>query len=351
MSLFGTDRYRCRLVMLRALSCNPWISLRVDTAVSAFYKKHTVQFSMLKRSADSIVYFVDRLAAVITIASFFTVPYLFSQGHLMLVYQVYLCLLNGILVVYIYFIFKNKRYRYAIIPEFFHFVNHNARDWLYLLHKRAQRNELRDDDFGTDFTKNTTEILDQIANAFSHLTGARCAVCIKQLGPNREVRVVFRDSLSAQKRKVTPPPAAHDIEKDTPCWSVYAKPKPQRWYGSNNVPRDWYKQRFKSASFEHFEQEPRVAPFFGYHRPISWPLEFRSCLVVPIRYASCSTPPATSDDGEWNYWGFLCIDSRHRNVFDFDRMWPLAAGFADVLFIYFSRTFDILENRARNLST
>lgn len=288
---------------------------------------------------------LEKFAAILGVLAFFSVPYFFSHDSLLLVYQLYLCAINTGLIAYLAYVHRHKYRRYITIGDYLHFVNHNVRDWLYLLKKRTEAKALRDDDFGPDFRRNTVAMLDQIANAFSQLTGVRCSVCIKELRPQRKLKVVYRDALSDQTRSVRPEPEPHPLERDTPCCALYETSI--RHYGCNDVVKAWDDENFDSPSFDLHATKPKLTRLMGLRFVWQWPLKFRSCLVVPIRYTNCTNPPLANGKGEWNYWGFLCIDSNHRNVFDYERMWPLAAAFADVIYIYLSSTYDTMEEITR----
>lgn len=285
---------------------------------------------------------IGKLSGLLALISFFSVPYFIPKDKLSFVYAGYLCVVNISLVVYLLYLHRHKKHRYADIVEQFHFVNHSIRDWLHSLQGRVSSKTLRSDDLGADFDAQTIKLLDHIANAFSHICGKRCAVCIKEFLPERKLNVAYRDSGSRVKRGLhnTPP---HAIEEDTPCYTLYAPKQPTNYYLCNDVIARWDDDEYDSPTFRRFTEKPKLLRIGRFYFPIYWPLHYRSCLVVPIRYATCDMPPSAGSAHKWDYWGFLCIDCPSRNVFVQSVNWLVAATFADVMFIYFSRTFDILD--------
>ncbi|MES2739178.1 MAG: hypothetical protein V4672_22890 [Verrucomicrobiota bacterium] len=284
---------------------------------------------------------IGKVSGVLGIVSFFVSPFFIPQGYLPLVYAIYLCLTNAALVFYLFYVHRTKRHRYADIVEQFHFVNHTIRDWLHTLQHRLEHKQLRGEDFEAEFVKSVVSQLDQIANAFSHICGKRCAVCIKELLPGRQLKVAYRDSASKLRRgKYNNKP--HPIEEDTPCHSLYEPKEPTNHYLCNDVITEWDENRYNSPTFKNFAN-PKLIRIGNFRFPRYWPLHYRSCLVVPIRFATCDLPPASGSTGQWNYWGFLCIDCGSRNVFDRSLNWLVAGTFADIMYVYFSATFAILD--------
>lgn len=273
----------------------------------------------------------------------FSIPVFFPADRVAQIYAYFMCGLNVCLILYIATISVRKRHRYADAIQHTHFVNHNIRDWLCRL-RRMDAAGSRPPDFGSDYHANTAKLLDQIADAFTQITGKRCAVCIKEMRPSMErvpdawLSVVHRDPLSQQTRGVcdgiNPP---HQINHDTPCHVIFTASHPDSTYLCNNVIAEWADGRYSSAAFHRAPyNQPKVTSFGSIRFARNWPLRYSSCLVAPIR---CQTPSANGGKPGWDYWGFLCIDCPSRNVFDRETAWLLAGTFADVLYVYFSHTF------------
>jgi len=84
-------------------------------------------------------------------------------------------------------------------------------------------------------------------------------------------------------------------------------------------------------------------------------LQYKSTIVLPIRYFSEFKPPKQvlpperlppkSSYPEWKFWGFLCIDCNSRNIFDPEFAPELGGAFADILYIFLTQTKILLDKK------
>jgi hypothetical protein len=266
---------------------------------------------------------------------------------------IYAFTLIGIIVIlggYIFVIQSRKLHRFADVPQHIHYVAHTIRDVLITVRHRSAENGLRTEDLEM-LHGYTRSVLDSVSHCFSIVTGTFCAVCVKEFQDGLNLRVAFRDSHSLKTRgspDPTRPP--HPLQDDTPCSSIFSvEDGCIRVYFCNDVPTAWKEQRYRSPSFGIWGGEPKERKCGFFLLPPKWNLPYKSCLVAPLRYVHTSEtlskiPAAGSPSGTtWCYWGFLCIDARKRNVFDQNRHADLIAACADLLFIYFSELYDIID--------
>lgn len=226
---------------------------------------------------------------------------------------------------------KDNRYAQAVL--FIHLVNHCIRDYIALLsiHNEKPKKE------------HLKNILDSIAECFSVLTATKCRVALKGLNQNLELVTVERNSSSSIDRMKVASMVKHSVDSNTDfCNLWYSINGCSRYYLSNNLRKEFLKQQYSNTSFESYGGKPVISHYFVYSRVSNWRLPYESTLVVPIRYIKDFNPPvvegtvSNSQVPGWEYWGFLCIDSNKKNIFDRRFAPEIAAAFADVLFIYFS---------------
>jgi hypothetical protein len=288
--------------------------------------------------------FLNKIAILCGIIPIF-VTAVATQPWLPRIYAFYVCGLNCSLVCYVAYVHRRKHYRYAQVVPFIHNLNHAIRDRVVALQKKAAAGKLSSEDCDELSSERIKTLLDCVSIAFTRLCGVQCSVCIKQLQPNRELLVIARDSQSAVGRPIGIP--AHSIDDDTPCQKLYSPDEPTSYYLCNDVVGLWKRdpQLFRSPSFKTYgAKPPDVVEICGIRWAKHWPLRFKSCMVFPIRYTplpdrSGSTPPHKVPG---DYWGFLCIDSEHKDVFD-KASWTVGAACADALYLYSSSTYAILD--------
>lgn len=256
-----------------------------------------------------------------------------NQGVLSYLYMGFLSFLVILLILHAVLVERRKLHRYAQTVFYTHFAQHLVRDSLSELQNNG-KDEIR---------KTTEKILDAIANCFSITCGKRCRATLIEMDSNFELKVAVRDSMSQIKAK--PRSKKHILDANTDFANLwYSINGCSRFYLNNNIPKSWSAHKYNNSSFEE-DGQPEVVNFLGFNIIRKWPLSYRCALVLPIRYVSEFTPPTGTDIlvPNWDYWGFLCIDSISTNSFDERYSSELGAIFADMLYTYLNQSRYIMD--------
>lgn len=263
-----------------------------------------------------------------------------------LVYTIFLVALVLIVLIHSYLKDKRKLHRYSEAVFFTHHVNHLVKEYINRIHKKKK----------DDFEEILQEIVDSIAQCFSILTGKRCRCCIKEIGEKAEHRIKTcrRDAISSKRSYTQKDPEMNFIENNTDFRKLwYAEDNCERYYINNNLIQEWKWNRYQNSTFQ-TKGYPKPKQILGLNYSIDWPLDYKSTLVLPIRFLFDFSPPEyKTDEGKtrtsfenndnWDFWGFLCIDSNSRDVFDDQYAPDLGLTFADVLQIFFTQAENYLK--------
>jgi len=234
-----------------------------------------------------------------------------------------------------------SRYRYANVVHFFHYVNHIMRDYIATMIREGTTTPLIHE-HTSHLDEELQNIVTAIADCFWVVTGQRCRCCIKALETKTSpqssqplcVRTIARDKVSVLHSHDDS--VSHAIVNNTDfCNLMYPTQQYHRGYVANNIPALFLQRAYNNTSIPK-DYQPNVNYF---QRIRNWPLPYRSTLVVPIRYISVFLPPKEREEAipsHWTYWGFLCIDSNHNNVFLDPDLLELAGGFADGIYSFIS---------------
>lgn len=274
-------------------------------------------------------------------------PYLFPDQDSLrtIIYSIFLVSLVFILFIHVYLQSRRKLHRYSEAILFTHYVNHLVRDHIANIQKCDTSINVFDDIL--------EEILDAIAQCFSMLLGKRCRSCIKTLNDDFRVNTYKRDRISKKlSARYDDPKEGHFLRENTDFENLwYALEKCSRFYLSNNLLRDWKYKKYKNSSFQTVG-EPKLSRL-GY--VYNWNLNYRSALVLPIRFFDIFKPPKqecslekkpeAQEVDQWKFKGFLCIDCNSRNIFDKQYSPELGATFADILYIFFTQTEHFLNQK------
>jgi hypothetical protein len=192
-----------------------------------------------------------------------------------------------------------------------------------------------------------------IANCFSILTGKVCSCFLEEMKLTQdrqkvEVVTALHDPLANDMTASieNAEQVKHYIDDNTAFKNLwYSINGCSRYYLNNDIKKSWKLQKYNDSYFK-LEKigKPRSITFFGFHKITYWPLNYKSCLILPIRFVGNKKPPSSnlleadySNNKDWNFWGFICIYCNSRNVFN-DRYAPeLGGAFADLLYIYLSQ--------------
>lgn len=255
------------------------------------------------------------------------------------------------LIIYIYVQSSKKLHRYAQTVYYSHFINHVIRDYLALLNSGNASQQ--------DFKSAIDEILDSISQCFSILTGKRCRVSIKEIDNNQSLYTFARDRMTTKlfENRNKADHALHENTDFLDLW--YGINGAYRYFICNNIPKLYLSGRYINSSFKEYGSP--VSAKFIFRFVVSWPLPYKSTIVLPVRYIPDyeSWPLGDSHDDEKlshedipcskrpDFWGFLCIDAKSKNIFDSTHAPELAAAFADALYILFSQSARVRDTCRR----
>ena len=160
----------------------------------------------------------------------------------------------------------------------------------------------------------------------------------------------MRDDISTRSRKdIDDKRHSHNLKENTDFSSlVFGLNGCTRYFFCNNLPRLWAQGKYNNTSFNVKKDKVKYFPI-GNKKLIShWPLEYKSTIVMPIRYIENFIPPDENAESHikegWEHWGFLCIDSSKTNVFNIRYSADIAAAFADALFMFISQVDYVIDN-------
>jgi hypothetical protein len=266
-------------------------------------------------------------------------------GQTASVYAWYVIVLATGSLGYIVWLHNQKLHRYAQICDYVHFVNHTVRDVVSELLYRLENGTLTSLDEETK--KATGDILNAIATTFSILTGTSCRACIKELSQESSMTYVeayVRDQFSYKVQRGGPRCASErvPVSENSDFEEMLSNPR-MRFFFENDLPRLWRRGKYRNSSLQGVIPKMFLGWIWG------WPLPYKSTIVVPIRYVSGEQKtqyPAVGNQSQrrcYHYFGFLCIDSPRRNVFSTHYSVPLSSAFADVLYMFFSQLYPILN--------
>ncbi len=259
------------------------------------------------------------------------------------VFEIFLCIIVLLLIGYIYIRERLKLHRYAETVYFVHFVNHLIRDTLaYIQNNKPQ-----------DIDNRIQEILFAIATSFSILTGKTCTCVLEEMRPTNngsfEVVSVNKDFLADDviDRMSKRDNFKHYIDDNTDFKNLwYSINGCSRYYLCNNVRKEWKARKYQHSYFKIKDVgEPELVTFLGLFSFVTrWPLNFRSCLILPIRFIGDAEPPVSgSNSGKstngngWDFWGFLCIYCNSTKVFNHRYGPELGLSFADLLYVFLNQ--------------
>jgi len=176
------------------------------------------------------------------------------------------------------------------------------------------------------------------------LKGKQCSVCIKTLDENGELRAVARDPTSSirydenKKNNHT----KHLLEENTDFKLLFEDNSTySRYFIENDLKTRWKAQDYENSSFEIVE-EPKIKRVLNtFHYVANWNLPYLSTLVCPIRHI---TTRNCSENSEYkHYWGFLCIDTNSRGLFNKNLDPEVAYCFANQIYILASEVNEIIK--------
>lgn len=286
-------------------------------------------------------------AGTASLLGIITSPFIFPNDSVSLVYSIFLIFLVSSLLVHTYLRDKRKLTRYAQAIFYIHYVNHIVRDHL---------SEIENGNFqSTQIT--LYKIVNSIAQCYSLLTSKQCRCTIKELNDDFTINDAERDEISKNSTHMCNQndTIKHTLDENTDFRNLwYSLSGCSRYFHHPNLLNYWKLRKYNNSSFR-VVGDPKLKNFWGYSWVSRWPLQYKSTIVLPIRYFSEFNPPKPvlppeklppkSTFAEWKFWGFLCIDCNSRNIFDPEFAPELGAAFADILYIFLTQTKILLDNR------
>lgn len=193
-----------------------------------------------------------------------------------------------------------------------HDIYHSLRDNYCLLDNgtgpfTVAQNEL--------FLKELTSVLDKIRDLFRQAYNIRCSVCIKLITDKTklEVMTLKRDSKSTRER--TQQDAVPSYVQEHFAFRTVIVDRNRYFFSTN------------------FVADEKKGNFWGRAK---WQKHYKSGAVLPIK-KDAETMVGDSKESMPEYLGFLCLDTKRKNVLSEDfTVWTLA-GIADILYIVCKR--------------
>ena len=237
---------------------------------------------------------------------------------------------------------KIRNYSQSIY--FIHYINHLIRDELSAM-RCGDRHDLE---------AATQKILDEIASCFSVLKGRVFEVSLKgiEINPDEKCKenlLIAKDACRSGPRRSYD--KGHEVKRNTAFRDLYYfKNGCSRYYLCNDLLKEYQEGKYDNTSFE-IESigRPETSSFLGFNRIKKWPLTYKSCLVLPVRYISQFRPPGDEQSEKpphWDFWGFLCINCESRNVFLKNIDPELAGAIADAIYTFFTQEQEMCNRKA-----
>jgi len=282
----------------------------LSQSANSIRKKYEDQLP--KRSKFDFIIFIGLFASVVTILSplsgIWDILFAPAPANLPEIISVSaLVFLLALCIIYIAYREISAKHRFSEYVIYSHYVNHISRDYMNAPDEKKESSVILED------------ITDKVAEIFSITCGKKCYCTIKSVTDNSEVYELFTDRLSSADK--TPIP----INKFSSLLSIIDGKTP-RYYICDDVFGAFKLHKYKHPKLEDYQLENSIWGKRG------WPLQFKSTLVLPIRYFdndNMETP---------QYLGFLCVDCKSKNAFDHRYHPEMAAAFADLIYILLSVT-------------
>jgi len=179
-------------------------------------------------------------------------------------------------------------------------------------------------------------LLTEVADAFTRITGTKCCTSIKILagveeGNEQRLQIInlARDLDSENSRKYPKEgDAPHFVDENTDFLSILKNIDKANgdYYISNQLPLLY---GYKNSSFRYYKDLPEDYGFFPFRallRWYRWPLPYKSTIVVPI------WPGTAKEISQETLVGFLCVDSPNMFAFNRDRDLDIMHGVAEGLY-------------------
>ena len=269
----------------------------------------------------------------------------FKQEIISIIYTIFLVFLVSVLIIYSIWREFSKNHMYAQAIFYCHYINHIIRDFFGEFENLKENN----------LEEKITDILSAITECYSLITGKQCRTTLREFQEDKTIKIRARCRKSKiYSRNTDYEERTFPLKENLPYYNLwYGKSGCYRYYFCNNIIRAYKEHKFTSSAFEKYGK-PYVSNLLGISRVSNWKLPYRSVIITPIRFLAKYTPPEESKQGvipaEWNYWGFLSIDCKSKNVFDERFATELGLAFSDLLYVLFNNAYFMKKNEETEIN-
>ena len=246
---------------------------------------------------------------------------------------------------------KDDRLKSGII--YAHYVSHLIRDYLADLDTDKSKS-------AATVTKELNElianILESVSECFSVVTGRKCRVTMKGMctndTPNSNDYIIWdirRDKMSKgnydkklKGNNLNPKTIKHYLADNTDFRSLLdSEHQCARYFLCNDLESRWLMGDYDNSSFDIYGKPKTINLSGRRSQLIWWPLPYKSTIVLPVRYVPNDMRLSAQGSNLPTYLGFLCIDSKSKNIFDTVYHPELGGMFADSLYIIIKKVHDL----------
>lgn len=171
--------------------------------------------------------------------------------------------------------------------------------------------------------------LQSAATVFTTISGVNCRMCIKDLycadpKANPPERGFITKDLCRSDRSVGPMGTQNELDwitENSDFYLLFADPQ-KKYFFSNNLPKLAKRVNYKNS---HWDSDVYAEKKFPYNSTIVWPI--RKCLEGDIQGFPRAHP--------WHdTLGYLCLDSKSKNVFNERYDSEIGMAYADALYSF-----------------
>jgi hypothetical protein len=235
----------------------------------------------------------------------------------------------------------SRKIKYVSINKYLHNCIHDLRDWSTFLFQKLndiKSQQINIEDINSISINQLSSMLTELASAFSILTGASCRTAIKTIYEKNGrlyVTALARDKISMQENLNKDEQRYKDnsdpVNDNEDFEMLYSKFSLKiRCFFCNDLTK---KRFYKNTSFKVYGQPSDNIDLIASINSIigkseKWTLPYKSTIVWPIQQQGASFLTIKHKE----CFGFLCIDSESRNVFNKDWDIYIGAEVADALY-------------------
>lgn len=305
-----------------------------------------IRFNRIQRYSAQCIQITASVIAIITfvITSLKSKKPEFWYVIFLLVYLIFLTI-----VLFIQSYRHARKSRYAEASRFFHPLVHMFRDAMFNISCIEE----------PDFKHTIEKMLTAFSSGMEIITGTKVRACVKLLRVDggtqalleiqdqmRKNELIYADLYACDAHSSWPKKkdCQYPYDRDRLAWnSAFCSllNGEGNYYIENNIPRAYKNHRYQSSSFETYGEGQPGRP--------KWILPYKSTILWPIRKLKMDqdcVPPSDNNLAEGHHvLGFLCIDSRSRNVWEPRYDSEIGAAVADLLYSFMNTWFNEKEEQ------